>query len=387
MLRHVGQGAENVQRRNRLCGFLDSRDIFCYFVAYLAEQLILQTVKMFLRSQNGLFNLLQPVRSVPLRACQCLPSCVVIRNLILKRIGHLNAIAENLVILDPERTDSCFLTLLLLQIRQPLFSVFPGGPVLVHHLIVAVPDDPALLHRQWRILLDGIFHQLIQILQRIHVLSDILQKGSLKIREQLPDKRQHLERRLKCHQISGVGGLVGNPAGQTFQVVDRLQVFPDFVPVHRSLRQFLHGCQPVLNRCRLDQRLFNHTAQHSGSHCRFCPVQNAQKGAFFLLFPQGFHQLQVSAAGAVNQHVPVGKIRRQRGHLIHVVFLRLVQILEQRPGRDHTTGKIRHSQPGQGRGVKVLRKNSAARFIVKIIIIQCGYGDMLPSPYVVHIQA
>ena len=387
MLRHIGQRAENVQRRDRLCGFLDSRDIFCYSVTHLAEQLILQTVKMFLRSQDGLFNLLQPVRGVPLRTCQCLSSCVVVRNLILKRIGHLDAVAEDLVVLDPQGADPCFLALLLLQIGQPLFSVLPRGAVLIHHLVVAVPDDPALLHRQRRILLDGIFHQLKQILQRIHILSDILQKSSLKIREQLPDKRKHLEGCLKRHQISGIGGLVGNPAGQSFQVIDRLQVLPDFIPVHRCLRKFLHGCQPVLDGCRLDQGLLDHTAQHSGSHGRFCPVKDAQKGTLFLLFPQGFHQLQVSAARTVNQHVPVGKIRRQRGHLVHVVFLRLVQILEQRTGGDHAAGKIRNSQPGQGRSMKVFRENPAARFIVEIIIIQCGYGDMLPSPYVVHIQA
>ena len=59
--------------------------------------------------------------------------------------------------------------------------------------------------------------------------------------------RQHGEGTLKSGQISRIGRLVCNLADETFQVIDRCQVFPDLFSCDRIVFKFLYRIQSLIN--------------------------------------------------------------------------------------------------------------------------------------------
>ena len=61
---------------------------------------------------------------------------------------------------------------------------------------------------------------------------------------------------LKAIRSLGIGGLIADTAAETFQIVNRIQVFPDLFPGNHVCVQFLDGFLALLDLFQLDQRLF-----------------------------------------------------------------------------------------------------------------------------------
>ena len=121
---HQGQGTERVDPGQRLGCPLDPRHLPADPVPYLAEQIILQGEQLVLRAQDNVLQLLQLIRGVALRVGQCLFSYKILRNHILKGVGHLKIVPEHLVEFHLQIFDSR----------------------LVRLCIVPLPDDAPFLH-------------------------------------------------------------------------------------------------------------------------------------------------------------------------------------------------------------------------------------------------
>ena len=226
-----------------------------------------------------------------------------------------------------------------------------------------------------------------QILQRIQIILNIFQKIPLKSGQKLTDKRKHLKGGLEGDQIAGVGCLIGDAAGQPFKVIDRLQIFTDFIPNHRHVCELLHGGQTLFDFIFIDERLFDDASEHSCAHGGLGAVQNAEKRSLFLFFPKRLHQFQISPGRAVEKHKTVGKIRGDGGHLLHVVLLRLIKVLEQRTGGDCAAAEIVKPQTLQGGNMEMLLQYFLAGIIIKIIVIERGDRDPESGPEILEIEA
>ena len=167
--------------------------------------------------------------------------------------------------------------------------------------------------------------------------------------------RNHFQRHFKCQQISRVRRTITDPTDQTFQVVYRIQVFPDLLAKHRLHVQFRYRIQSFVDRICIDQWLFHKASQHTGTHGSFCLIQHPQKGAAFLFFPQGLHQFQISSRRTVDNHIAVCSIRDNFIHMLHGIFLGIQKIPEQGTGCDHTAVIISQSQPLKRGNLKMLQ--------------------------------
>ena len=99
------------------------------------------------------------------------------------------------------------------------------------------------------------------ILQVVHMCVDVLQFLTGKPFQHHLDRRKHLQGVPECDEVPGIGRLVGDLAQQPLQIVDGVQVFPDFIPGDALAAEFLQGVQPLFHLSLVDQGLLQHAAQ------------------------------------------------------------------------------------------------------------------------------
>ena len=59
--------------------------------------------------------------------------------------------------------------------------------------------------------------------------------------------RKHFQRRGKSDHISGICRFIADAADKTLQIINRLEIFPDFIPKHGVFIQLLNSGKSVLN--------------------------------------------------------------------------------------------------------------------------------------------
>ena len=159
--------------------------------------------------------------------------------------------------------------------------------------------------------------------------------------------RQHLQRRFKGNQIPGVGRVIADPADQTFQVIDRIQILPYFFPQHGLQIQLCDGIQTGIDFIGIDQGLLHDTSHHTGPHGSFGFIKNPEKRTAFLFLTHGFYQFQIPSAGTVNHHIFICDIRCNTIHMNHSILLCLKKIAEHGTCGDDTDVVVFQSQPLQ----------------------------------------
>ena len=199
--------------------------------------------------------------------------------------------------------------------------------------------------------------------------------------------RKHFQRSFKCDQISGICGTVTDTAYQSFQIIYRIQVFPDFFSEHGQKVHFRNGIQPFINLFRINQRLFHKASEHAGSHGCFRFIQYPQKRAPLLLFSQSFYQFQISSAGTVNHHVLFCCIRSDFIHMHHGIFLGFQKITEQGTCSNDSGIIVIQPQPLQRRDFKMLFQCLMTHFIPKIPGIQRRNSDMQTMSQIFQINS
>ena len=385
--RHQRQGGKCIQPRHCLCRALNPVHLRCNLIPDAAVQLIFQSIQFVFCSENHILQLFQLRSNIAFRIGQRLFSCIVIRHHRLVGIGHFQIIAEHLVIFYFQIFDSCFFPLFIFQFCQPVFSVGLGSSELVDLLIIAVPDNISLFHGNGRFVPDRAFQQAAQILQRIHILINLFQQIRLHFLKQIPDGRQHFQRSFKRSQIPRIGCPICNLRKQTFQIINRRQILPDFLSGNRLIFQFFHGIQPKYNFFFINQRLLYTFSQHPGPHSCFCLIQNPEQGASLLFFTQSLTQLQISPGGAVQKHIFSRYIRRNMRQIGKRVLLGLQKILKERAGTDNAAVIILQPQAAETGYVKMFQQLFSAQRIVKIPGLQRINGNAQPVFQAVQVHS
>jgi len=132
-------------------------------IAHIHKKFVFQGVELIFCPQDHIFQLLQPWSDITLRVGEGLLSGIVFRHHIFEGIGHLQIIAEYLVVFDLQIADACLFPLFGFQFRQPGFSFCFCLAEMVHIFIITIFDDAALLHGKRRFLHNGGFQKGIQI--------------------------------------------------------------------------------------------------------------------------------------------------------------------------------------------------------------------------------
>src|SRR5205085_10945129 len=132
-------------------------------IAKLREQFVFERARPLIRAENFALHFLQFRRNETLAVHRRLLANVMLGY--AREIGFrdLDEIAEDRGVAHLQRPDACLLNFTLLESRDPIFSLVPGGAKLVERLVISVAENAALLQRERRFIDDGALQKFNEI--------------------------------------------------------------------------------------------------------------------------------------------------------------------------------------------------------------------------------
>ena len=159
-------------------------------------------------------------------------------------LGHLDVVAKDLVGLDLHVLDTGLLLGAHLQLSQQLGGVVQNVALVVHLLIVAVPDEAALPHGEGGLVHQGGAKELAELGQVVELLPQGLEQGGGAALQQRADAGQLLQAGAQGHQVPASGGAIHHPAHEALQVGDLPQHGGELLPGDDVLHQVAHRLLP-----------------------------------------------------------------------------------------------------------------------------------------------
>ena len=368
------------QRKQRVGGLqgqrvlLDGPDFPGDLLPHLGKKLQFQCCGQLLGVEDLLFDLLQFRRGVALGIGQRLTAGVAQGHLIQIALGHFDIVPEHPVILDAQVLDAGLLPLGGFHVQHPLLAVGGSVPVLVQLGVVAGADIAALLQRQGRVWIDGLFQQLTQAVQRRHGVRQRVQGLGIHAFQQRLDRGDGVERAVQRQTVPGGQAVVADLAQKTLHIRHVFQLFAQLFRGHKVVLQGFHRVQTGLNAAAADHGVFHPRAQKPRAHGGAGLIQQPQKGALPFAAAQAFRQFQIAAGVPVQKHGLVALIQLQMGDMLQRVFLRFVQIAQQSPGGNGPAVLVLHAQRGQRGHAKVAEQLSFRAPLGKGALRQRGSG-------------
>ena len=289
-----------------------------------------------------MLQILQLLGDKPLAVGQGLLSHVVLGHQVIIAFGHLDVIAEHLIIAHLQALDARALLFPALQGGHHVRPVVDDLPEVVHLPVVAPADKVPLPDGEGQavvvlIVPDGLLQQGLEVVQAGEFLQESKAPGGRlgqggRLPRQLGQHRQPVR---QGEQVPGVGRAVHHLADEALQVGHPPQGPGQLLPHHAVRRQGGHLVLPEGDGVRVAQGLLDPGADKPVAHGGAGLVQHPQQGALFLAAPDGLGELQGPPGGKVQLQIPLPApaVHLQTAQVAQVGFLGLFEISRQRPRR------------------------------------------------------
>ena len=247
----LGERTEHVQLRHGVSGALHARDLLRHHVAHLDEEIIFQLVDLLARVRERALQLFELRGEIPLARYECLLADVVVGQLGLRAVRHVEIVAEDAVVADLQLLHAGRLALALLELCDHLRAVVAHAPQVIHLLAVALAEDAALAQRDRRLVADRALDACRHVLERVE-RRDRSQRAALDALQLFLQLRQPRRAGAERREIPRVRRAVYRPADQTLDIADlaqrehqlRAQHAVRHELAHRALTLFdLHGAE------------------------------------------------------------------------------------------------------------------------------------------------
>ena len=195
-------------------------------------------------------------------------------------LGHLDVVAEHLVVPDLHILDARLLLGAGLQIGHQLGPVVDDVPEPVHLGAVTLPDELALPHGEGGLVHQGPLEELPHLGQVVQLPPEGLEEGGGAALQQLPDAGQLPQAVGQGHQIPAPGGAVHHPADEPLQVGDLLQLLQghhQLLPGDDVLVQVAHRLLAAADLHRGQERALDPAPKQPPAHGGLGPVQHPQQ--------------------------------------------------------------------------------------------------------------
>ena len=93
--------------------------------------------------------------------------------MVLVRIAHFKIVTKNLVVFDSKISDACPLSVLFFKLCKPVFSVGLCLAQVINIFVKAFFYDASFTNQYGRLITNGIFDSLIDVLETINLLVNL----------------------------------------------------------------------------------------------------------------------------------------------------------------------------------------------------------------------
>ena len=326
-----GQCGGDVEGGNCPRGFQDARSFRGDALPQGLEQRLLHFEQPLVRAERLFFVLLERGCDVPLSGGDGLPALVVLWNGMEVRFGHLDVVAEYPIEADPEVGDARPLAFLALHGRNLLLGVAADGAQLVEGGVHAVADAAAVARQQRRVVDDGRLDRLAHISHVVELGDQALDERRTAVRELGAQVRNDGHRLPQRDQVARPGRAQGDARDQPFEVVHRLERFPQPGALQAAADQLLDRIEPVVNHLDRARRPLQPGAQQASAHRRRRAVDLGEQPAVAAAVGR-VDDLQVPAGGGIDDHVVGARAVVDPPHVREVDLLGVPQVLHHGAG-------------------------------------------------------
>ena len=149
--RHGSQRAQRVQLRHQRGGMLHPLGLRGNMEPQIGEKLVLQRRDTILGREDIMLQILQLLRDIALAVDQRLLADIAFGHLILEGVGHLDVVAEHLVIADLQGADTGFFLFGGLHTDDDIPATVKDTPQTIYLRVEAVPDQLPLTDGEGRL--------------------------------------------------------------------------------------------------------------------------------------------------------------------------------------------------------------------------------------------
>ena len=253
--RHLREGAQGVQLGDQRCRQLHPRHLRRHLAAQGGQQVVFQRRVPVVGGEHLVLQILQLLGDVTLAVDQRLLAYVLLGHLLLEGVGHLDVIAEYLVVPHLQGTDAGFLLFPGFQLGDEALAAGEDRPQVIHLRVEALPDHAALPNGERRLVHQRGGDAPADVLQRLQLLSQLGQRAGRKGLQAPLHLRQVLQRRAQAHQIPRPRGAVDDAAHEPLHVAHAGHGQPQLLPPHGVVHQRGHGVQPPVDGGHIHQGL------------------------------------------------------------------------------------------------------------------------------------
>ena len=327
--RHGGQRAQGVQLRHQRGGLLHPGGLGGDMQPQIGEQLVFQRRDAVVGGENVVLQILQFLGDVPLAADQRLLADIALRHLILKGVGHLDIVAEHLVVADLQGADAGPFLFGGLHADDHVLAAVEDAPQTIHLRVEALTDHLALADGKGRLIHQRLADEGGQIVQVVQLPVQLEQAALVKAGQLGLHLGQALHGGAEGDQIPASCRAVHDAAHQTLHVGDALQGQYQLLTGHSVLGQRRHGGIAPVDLRDGQQGTLQPRADHAAAHGGFRLVQHPQETALLLLAAESLGQLQIAPGRQVQLHELAPAVVFQIVHMGQVGLLCLVQVAQQ----------------------------------------------------------
>ena len=326
------QGLQTVNDRHDVCTILDTFYFCCNSISDLAEHIVFHGRDLIISPKDNFFQFFQFRSNKTFRIGKGLFADICFGYHFQIGSGNFDIITKNLIVTNLQVFDTCFFSFFFFQFFDPRRTIFLCLHVSIQFIVEAFTDHTAFSDREGRVFHDGTGNQFMDIFQRIQLVIEFLQIRTPASCQNVFHQRQVFDGVFQCRQISGIGILIHHAGHDTLKIVHGAEDVLDFLSQEQIVKQLLYPIQTLIDLVLGQQRLFHPFTQKSRTHGCLGLIHHAQQRTFFVLFTHGFCQLQISAAGNIQQHKIPCCIILQTGNMTQIIFLCFIQIPHQSTG-------------------------------------------------------
>ncbi len=192
-------------------------------------------------------------------------------------LGHLDVVAEDLVVAHLQRADAGALALVGLEPGDPALALATDRPQFIEISAVTVTDNAAFAQNDGWFIDQGFINQLNQVRHRVDAvteLSGIIALQGFHLRQQVGQAAQRVA---QGNQVPAVGIGHGDLAVQAFEIIDAIEGLADVLAYQCRAGKLLDRRQPLPDPFDINQRLVDPLPQQPAPHRCDRPIQNAEQ--------------------------------------------------------------------------------------------------------------